>query len=125
MSNEGSLTVLAVVGLVFAVPSCMAVSGCQEDYSTGKRIGSVVKFSQKGIIRKSWEGTLHLGSTRDAATGANSWDFSVTDPEAVRQVQTAFEVGDPVEILYHEWLVAPWWIDSKHVVTQIQRPEGK
>lgn len=33
------------------------ISGCLE-YSDGQRVGIVTKFSQKGLIWKTWEGEL-------------------------------------------------------------------
>lgn len=120
--DDGSKIAAGIVTLLLVlIPSCIGcVGGCKEDYSQGKRVGTVVKFSRKGIVKQSWEGTLHLGATVDAATGANIWNFSVTDDGVVRDVQTALEHGKPVQILYKEWLIGPWSVDSSHIIQQVE-----
>ena len=38
----------------------VSLTGCG-NYSNGNRVGNITKFSEKGIIWKTWEGQLHLG----------------------------------------------------------------
>ena len=66
-------------------------------YSTGSRIGTVVKYSQKGWIFKSHEGTLQLG-----AQGSNTWNFSVSDSDVSTQIQDVMDKQIKVKLTYKE-----------------------
>ena len=54
----------------------------QFTYSEGNRAGTLIKFSKKGYIFKTYEGEINqIGLNADARTGLvnNIWDFSVLD----------------------------------------------
>lgn len=84
--------------------------GCGRGYSEGERTGVVVKFSNKGVFCKTWEGTMNLGgmaTNSDGAVVPNVWNFTVTDESLVSAVQAAQRSGGRVTIKYSQWLVAP------------------
>jgi len=110
-----TLSIIAILGTLLLRGGCM---GCNDSYSVGKRQGQVVKFSQKGVIWKSWEGALQLGGQTTVAAGV--WDFSATDEAVIKKLQMAYEAGRPVSLLYHQWWVSPVWIDSGYVVVDVE-----
>lgn len=78
------------------------LSGCV--YSEGDRSGVVSKFSRKGMLCKSWEGELFMGG--GAVVGNNIsyvFNFSVTDPAIVTQVQDALTTEKRVILHYEEY----------------------
>lgn len=109
----------------------IAIAGCY-DYSQGSRVGTVIKFSKKGLMNKTWEGTMLMGGVarnRDGILDANIWNFSVDqsgshgeDPEGlIREIQQALESGKRVRIFYTEELfVSPWRADSKYFVRKVE-----
>jgi hypothetical protein len=81
----------------------------QYSFSSGKRVGNLVKISKKGKIIKTWEGTMDEGSG-DKLTSY----FSVRNEDLGEQLYE-FE-GKQVVIYYEEYLVGwPW--ETKYNVT--------
>jgi hypothetical protein len=99
----------------------LALVACGRGYSTGDRVGVVVKFSAKGYVFKSWEGELNLGGMRalDASTVANVWAFSVRDPRVVAMVTDALKTGSPVALRYEQWMVRPISIDTDYEIIDV------
>jgi hypothetical protein len=96
-------------------------------YSEGTRSGTVTKLSNKGIIWKSWEGSLNQGGTKNVtdANGssqvvANAIDFNVEDPALVKELQAAMASGARVELHYHQWLLSPPSIENDRVVDEVK-----
>ena len=81
----------------------------QYSYSTGQRSGKLVKLSKKGLLPKTYEGTLDLGSG-DALT----WQFSVHD-EKLGEKLTSLS-GQNITLEYRELL---WKIfyETKYDIT--------
>jgi hypothetical protein len=85
--------------------------------SNGKRVGNLVKISQKGKLFKTWEGTIDEGSG-DKLTSF----FSVRNDELGEQLYD-FE-GKKVVIYYEEYIVGwPW--DTKYNVTSWKPQQEK
>jgi hypothetical protein len=98
------------IALAMAIP----LAGCF-DYSDGQRVGTIIKFSKKGVFCKTWEGEMLLGglkrqSSTDSAGNtntsmvANVWRFTVEDERLVEPVQAALESGRPVTMGYRQEL---------------------
>jgi prepilin-type N-terminal cleavage/methylation domain-containing protein len=70
--------------------------------SDGFRVGELVKFSNKGLMCKTWEGTLKVseaGTSRNGDSGM--WDFTIQDGSTlIAQAQAL--AGRRVKITYHE-----------------------
>ena len=47
---------------VFAI-GAMLFASCTENYANGERVGMLTKFSEKGLMYKSWEGSLNIELT--------------------------------------------------------------
>lgn len=114
--------ILLIAGTFLGGVGCSCV-GCYSHYSSGERTGTIVKFSQKGLYFKSWEGQMHLG-VGQAALGAAVWDFSVRDEAIVEKVQAALDAGKPVTVHYHQWMAKPISIETVYVVDAV-RPQGQ
>lgn len=106
--------ILAVVSL-----SILTIS-CSENYSTGERVGQVVKLSQKGLLFKSWEAQINLGgvvSGGDAGMAANVFNVSLDNDRkdqknVIDSLQSAMNTGKRVKIDYHE--VYGWnWLHNR------------
>ena len=77
--KKASLIILAVVLLIFG----LYYGYTQFTYSEGNRAGTLIKFSKKGNVFKTYEGELNqIGLQHDAGSGQlmnNLWEFSVKD----------------------------------------------
>lgn len=112
--------VLAAV-VVFVVLPVNCAIGFDRGYSEGERTGVVVKFSRKGLLIKSWEGTMNLGGMSGGSnTVPNTWDFTVTDHRFISEIQSALESGRPVTIKYIQWLLSPIRMDSDYEVVRVK-----
>jgi hypothetical protein len=90
----------------------LAAMGCSENYANGERIGMVTRFTRKGIIWKSWEGSLNLTQTGMNTSGV-PFDFSVDndheDPKIIAMVDSAASLGWKVKLTYHETYGKNWF----------------
>ena len=66
-------------------------------YSSGHRVGKLVKLSKKGFVTKTWEGTMDLGSG-DQLT----WQFSVHKDDIGHELSK--HSGKMVRLEYRELL---------------------
>ncbi len=82
------------------------------NYAVGERTGVISKISQKGIACWTWEGQLAQPNfSRSSAIGAggrnspvdNTFDFSVPDPEARKQLEN-IPPGSSVALQYNQKL---------------------
>lgn len=96
---------------------------CSSNYSNGYRNGFVNKFSERGFIYKTWEGTLNLGGLKKKTDDdnnesyvANTWDFSL-DAEKTRgeniqalsdSLLKALDLGLPVKVHYNQEKLTDW-----------------
>ncbi len=84
-------------------------------YSEGTRAGELIKFSNKGVIFKTWEGEISQG-----ISGAQIFSFSVLDKEdevieALKKYQ-----GQYVKVEYIERFgTFSFWGDTKYFITKV------
>lgn len=74
-------------------------------YSDGVRVGTVQKFSSKGLVNKSWEGELVMEGEKikgnsSGIRGGNVWAFSVLDPAVANVINDAVMTGGPIALKY-------------------------
>ena len=90
-------------------------------YSDGIKTGSITKFTQKGLIFKTWEGQLNLGgmvSDGDGGMVANVWNFSVQDPIIAEQLQS---LQGRVSLKYDQHILVPIYEGStNYIITDIK-----
>lgn len=95
--------------LLFSI--AILFTSCTENYSNGERIGMITKFSKKGLIWSSWEGTLN--TTQTGMNSANQFEFSVdndvNDPKVITTLDSAATYGWKVKIKYHETFGKNWF----------------
>lgn len=98
----GLISIIAILGL--------AIWGILKfPYSKGVRAGRLVKISKKGMILKTYEGTLDLGSG-DQLT----WQFSTHDSKIGQQLQAAS--GEYVQLEYVQHLYKVFYDTAYNVV---------
>jgi len=110
------ILVLAVLGTILLWVSTWT-------YSEGTRAGQLIKFSEKGIIFKTFEGELNMGglrtdSSHDALEG-NLWTFSVLDKKVVNDLEEA--EGKRVKLSYRErYKAMPWQGDTNYFIVKVE-----
>ena len=89
----------------------LLMTSCTENYSNGERIGMITKFSQKGLVFDSWEGTLN--TTQTGMNSAQPFEFSVdndvNDPKTIAALDSAATYGWKVKIKYHQTFGKNWF----------------
>ena len=121
-----SSTLSKMAAATLALASVFSLAGCGKgliDYSDGKRVGVVTKFSHKGVFCKTWEGQLAMSNFKGSSDGStsNSFDFSVVDPNMVKPVDDALESQKLVELTYHQVLLSgPCTQDTQYQITGVK-----
>ena len=97
--------------LLFLALLAMTMQSCiSENYSNGERIGFITKFSNKGILWKSWDGEMNI--TQTGMNTSSTFDFSVDNdnqPEqVVKMLDSAANLGWKVKLIYHETFGKNW-----------------
>ena len=91
-------------------------------YSEGYRAGLLQKFSNKGMIFKTYEGEMILSSvasTSEVALASEKFLFSVTNKDIVRQFDTL--QGRNVIVHYDEKRGVLFWRgDSRYLVDSVK-----
>lgn len=92
------------------------------NYSEGYRAGLLQKFSNKGVIFKTYEGEMILSSVssnRDVALASEKFYFTMTNKDIVRQFDTL--QGEMVIVHYREKMGRLFWRgDSKYLVDSVR-----
>ena len=111
------LIVIAILAL-FGATVVAGLGGCS--ISDGARVGTISKFTSKGIVNKSYEGELVLGGVRSngSSMSANTWDFSVRDLQIVPEIEYARDHNFVVSLKYHQTISHnPFTQDTSYLVT--------
>jgi uncharacterized membrane protein YkgB len=95
------------------------------NYSSGFRAGVPTKLSKKGVLIKTYEGTLNVGGLTNSAEGAipTTWDFTIkaSADSVVDKLDNAILEGDRVKLMYHEKYVKFFWLgDTKYFVYDVE-----
>lgn len=89
-------------------------------YSEGTRAGELIKFSNKGVIVKTWEGEISQG-----ISGAQIFEFSVLDEqeEVIQQLQEY--QGRYVKLTYIERFdTFFFWGDTNYFITAVEEEQS-
>lgn len=85
-------------------------------YSEGTRAGELIKFSNKGVIVKTWEGEISQG-----ISGAQIFAFSVLDSEEEVINNLKSYQGEYVELTYVERFgTFFFWGDTKYFISDVK-----
>ncbi|MCI4669308.1 MAG: 6-phosphogluconate dehydrogenase [Bacteroidia bacterium] len=90
-------------------------------YSDGNRTGKVSKLSKKGVLWKTWEGSLNEGGHEGGAS-ADKWLFSIYpgDNEIVEKIKEAQDKNQTVNLHYRErFFVVSFWGDTKYFIDDV------
>jgi len=88
-------------------------------YSDGFRAGELIKFSQKGVIFKTWEGELSQGISNE-----NPFLFSVLDRDREVIDKLVNLQGEKVRLTYKErYRTFAWWGDTRYFITEAEKIE--
>ena len=89
-------------------------------YSEGVRTGELIKFSNKGVMFKTYEGELSQG-----ISGAQIFSFSVLDSQEQVIADLKELEGHYVKLTYVErYRTFPWWGDSKYFITEVKKEDS-
>ena len=95
------------------------------NYSSGFRAGVPTKISKKGVIIKTYEGTLNIGGLTNTSEGAipTTWDFTIkrSADSVIAKIDKAIVNGDRVKLMYEEKYVKFFWLgDTKYFVYDVE-----
>jgi hypothetical protein len=121
--NMKSMMVVMVLGMLL-------LGGCI-NYSSGERVGQIVKFSHKGVVWKTWEGQMNLGGTMQSSDGVvpTIFEFSLdnsnhydVDNAAIRAtIETCLNTAVRCKIHYEQELFSGLWrSETSYFVTSVQ-----
>ena len=89
-------------------------------YSEGLRSGELIKFSNKGVVFKTWEGELSQG-----LSGNKIFSFSVLDNDTQVIEDLKKLQGQYVKATYVErYRTFPWWGETRYFVTKIEKEKS-
>lgn len=97
---------IRTLSILIASVALSAASVHAECYSDGVRVGTIQKFSSKGMVTKSWEGELVMEGVKLKAgaeggtRGGNVWAFSVIDPAVAKVIDESTMTGAPIALRY-------------------------
>ena len=98
-----------ILGLVYA-------TAYYATFSNGSRSGELIKFSNKGIVMKTWEGEISQG-----ISGAQIFKFSVepSEKEIIEKLESL--QGRYVKVRYKERFFKLSWLgDTKYFITEVK-----
>ena len=115
------IELMIAVAIIGILVSMLSGAFMQWGFSDGTRSGMVVKLSSKGLLFKSWEGELMLGS----ANSGQPWDFSITrasinEEELADALSQAQISGHRVTVSYHQGPYLPWHQETSYSVLSVQ-----
>lgn len=123
---KGFIGILKKIGIVIVILAIFVFVFLNlANYSSGFRAGVPTKFSKKGVIIKTWEGTLNVGGLTNSAEGAipTTWDFTVKSSadSVISKIDNAILQGRRVKLMYHEKYVRFFWLgDTKYFVYDVE-----
>ncbi|HOD11404.1 MAG TPA: 6-phosphogluconate dehydrogenase [Flavobacterium sp.] len=89
-------------------------------YSEGLRSGELIKFSNKGVVFKTWEGELSQG-----LSGNKIFAFSVLDNDTQVIEDLKNLQGQYVKATYVErYRTFPWWGETRYFVTKVEKEKS-
>ncbi len=118
--------ILLITGIVLVLGFAgWATFAITWNYSSGSRAGTIVKFSKKGYVFKTYEGELKVGGMPQDGGGDISplWQFTVDrgDRDIQQDLEKAMQEGYRVKIHYKEKLYQfDWRGDTKYFVDKVE-----
>lgn len=107
------------IGVVASLSMLLASCG---DVGDGQKPGIITKLAQQGLICKTWEGSIQRGGF-NSGTGVSgaAFDFTVEDPQVVKDLQAAMDQQLEVKITYRtEFFTFCRSESGDHFVTKVE-----
>lgn len=114
---------VAIVILLLAIVVFVFLNAA--NYSTGYRQGVPTKISKRGIIIKTYEGTMNIGGLTNSSEGAipTTWDFTIrrSADSVMTKLDKAILDGNRVKLMYEEKYIKFFWLgDTKYFVYDVE-----
>ncbi|MBP2832951.1 6-phosphogluconate dehydrogenase [Aquimarina sp. U1-2] len=108
-------TLIIIILTIFGLLASWYAFVYYATYSEGNRSGELIKFSNKGVLVKTWEGEISQG-----ISGAQIFSFSVEDQEEDLIDKLAKFQGSYVKVTYKERFAKLWWLgDTKYFLIDV------
>jgi hypothetical protein len=118
MIKRRLLIALAVILVIVALLSSYFTFTC---FSDGQRAGSVIKFSHKGMIFKTYEGEM-MQRAVVASAPQDTWHFSCNDSAVEAQINDAMIKGDHVVLHYcQKYYTFFWQGETEYFITKVDK----
>lgn len=95
-------------------------------YSEGTQAGVVMKITKKGVVFKTWEGRLDMGTvgkSRKEDLGSKIFEFSIhrDNQTLIKQLQEAQLVGERVNLIFEQkYMRFIWDGDTKYYAVGVE-----
>ncbi len=114
-----TVVILVLLGLLFGIYMLFG------HYSEGYRGGTLIKLSTKGVLFKTLEGQLNVGTFLDNGTNkplSPIWDFSVKNNKDLSDsLDHAILTNRRVKLHYKEMFVKlPWRGETLYIVDEVE-----
>lgn len=115
--------VATLVVLCFIAFIGFGLEGLYSGYSTGVRHGYITKLSRKGVIFRTYEGEMQIGTGQQAAL-QEPFAFSVKSEKVSEKIAKLVGSGQRVQLQYRQWLVMPWTVgESGYEIVDVRVDE--
>lgn len=127
---NGFLRLLKKIGIIILLLAIAAFIFLNvANYSSGFRAGVPTKISNKGVIIKTYEGTMNIGGLTNSVEGTipTTWDFTVkkSADSVITKINRAIVESKRVKLMYHEKYVHFFWLgDTKYFVYDVEILNG-
>ena len=98
-----SSIMIFILAIPIFFPYIGFTGGLYENYSSGYRTGYIVKCSEKGLIFKTHECEMQLGTGNFSST-SKPFEFTLKNEEIMQDIN----IGEKVKIEYSQWLIQPF-----------------
>lgn len=125
---------IALIVLIVLIGGC--AGGCElmnrTEYIQGSRVGYIVKFSQRGLFWKVYQGEVNMGGVLNSSMGGttpNTWNFSLDNQrrrgenvDSLAGVINAFlGAGKAVKITYYAPFFSwPWRSSNRFMLQKVE-----
>ncbi|MCK5782337.1 MAG: 6-phosphogluconate dehydrogenase [Flavobacteriales bacterium] len=95
-------------------------------YSSGTQAGVVMKISKKGVVFKTWEGRLDMGTvgrSKSSELGTKIFEFSIdgSNEALVKKLEEVQLSGQRINLGFEQkYVIFPWQGETKYFATSVE-----
>jgi hypothetical protein len=120
-----AMVVPLILFIFFVVPAIGLTGGLIPDYSVGTRDGYITKMSRKGLMWKTNENEMQVGTGNMAAL-QEPFEFSIMNSTLLPQLEEAANEAQRVRVHYTQYLIADLrHAESRYVVVNVGVLDGE